>query len=69
MICATHLKPLVLRDFLTEFYSDPDHLVSVVLHVAVCMCVYMYKYFFEEAKCSVYINITSSFATTNWILT
>ena len=28
LISATQLKPLVLRDFLTEFYSDPDHLVS-----------------------------------------
>ena len=31
LICATQLKPLVLRDFLTEFYSDPDHLVRILL--------------------------------------
>ena len=28
LICAKRLKPLVLRDFLTEFYSDPTHYVS-----------------------------------------
>ena len=28
LICSTHLNPLVLRDFLTEFYSDPTHFVS-----------------------------------------
>ena len=40
LICATHLKPLVLRDFLTEFYSDPDHLVSMYT-VYVCVGVSM----------------------------
>ena len=34
LICATQLKPLVLRDFLTEFYSDPDHLVSKLVSAA-----------------------------------
>ena len=29
LICSTNLKPVVLRDFLTEFYSDPAHYVSL----------------------------------------
>jgi len=28
VVCARRIKPLVLRDFLTEFYSDPTHYVS-----------------------------------------
>ncbi len=28
LICSQALKPLVLRDFLTEFYSDPANYVS-----------------------------------------
>ena len=28
LICSSHLKPVVLRDLLTEFYSDPTHYVS-----------------------------------------
>jgi len=28
LICSQALRPLVLRDFLTEFYSDPAHYVS-----------------------------------------
>ncbi len=28
LICSQALKPLVLRDFLTEFYSDPVNYVS-----------------------------------------
>ena len=28
VICSTELKPLVLRDLLTEFYSDPSNYVS-----------------------------------------
>ena len=27
IVCAKRMKPLVLRDFLTEFYSDPSHYV------------------------------------------
>ena len=42
LICSTHLEPLVLRDFLTEFYSDPNHYVSSVCFVQ-CVCVYMYS--------------------------
>lgn len=30
LICSAHLKPIVLRDFLTEFYSDPTHYVCIV---------------------------------------
>lgn len=29
LICSQALKPLVLRDFLTEFYSDPANYVSL----------------------------------------
>ena len=29
LICSTHLKPIVLRDFLAEFYSDPTRYVSL----------------------------------------
>ncbi len=29
LICSTTLKPIVLRDFLTEFYSDPTHYVRM----------------------------------------
>lgn len=32
IVCAKRMKPLVLRDFLTEFYSDPSH------YVRACMC-------------------------------
>lgn len=32
LICSVHLKPIVLRDFLTEFYSDPTHYVSMYVH-------------------------------------
>lgn len=28
IICSSFMKPLVLRDFLTEFYADPTHYVS-----------------------------------------
>ena len=28
LLIASSLKPLHLRDFLSEFYSDPDHSVS-----------------------------------------
>lgn len=36
LICSTNLKPIVLRDFLTEFYSDPTHYVSVLKTYVVC---------------------------------
>ncbi len=30
IICSSVMKPLVLRDFLTEFYADPSHYVSLL---------------------------------------
>ena len=37
LICSKYLKPIVLRDFLTEFYSDPTHYVSMSVG-GVCEC-------------------------------
>ena len=37
LICSTNLKPIVLRDFLTEFYSDPTHYVSMIVIMYVVM--------------------------------
>lgn len=28
ILCSSELKPMVLRDFLTEFFSDPKNIVS-----------------------------------------
>ena len=29
ILCSTELKPMVLRDFLAEFFSDPKNLVGL----------------------------------------
>jgi hypothetical protein len=33
LICSVNLEPIVLRDFLTEFYSDPTRYVCVACMV------------------------------------
>ena len=33
ILCSSELKPMVLRDFLAEFFSDPKNLVCVRVYV------------------------------------
>ena len=45
IVCAKRMKPLVLRDFLTEFYSDPSHYVRACALVIVSLvCWYSHRY-------------------------
>ena len=39
ILCSSELKPMVLRDFFSEFYSDPKNLVCVCVCVCECVCV------------------------------